>query len=790
MIISKIGQIDNNIYSKIGGKARGLDELARSGFNVPKGFVISDIETLGEDDKKALLKAFKQLKCQQVSVRSSASNEDGASFSMAGQYETCLYVTKDNFLESVQKCLDSLNSARAKKYSETLLENNEQSHMNIVVQEMIDPLYAGVLFTSHPLNRRHMLLECVEGIGENLVNGSKESQQFIYTKKGEDHFKNDYSKFNQKDIKKLVADGVKIYKHFVEEIDLEWAIGKNHKIYWLQKRPITTFASPTIKEFDSILQIDNHLVTSRNIGEMMPGAVTPLTITTSVLAIDYGMRWMLKYIGHIKHVDDLPDFNCSFSASNHLFIDLTSLHQMANSVAMCSAASTNLSITGESDIENPPYIGKKKCLFARIVNSVKFGVYIFSAKKAKKKQIKINEKLHINLYDEPIKLYTEIDKNLQSMNDVLSMHYINSSFSGAMNSVLIMMLGNEFDEKTKFQSFVAGLLKDIDGIESADILAKLNGIAKKLLEKYPNIKSLTADQFAEFMKNCTDEDIVKLVDEFLSVHGHRSIKEAELRSKSWKHDKASLYRYIYTVVTSYRETVKDEPFDMDKQLTQISEKLRGTIKWVGGQARKAVVAREFSKSQIIKTIDQFKNAYRTLAKQLVALNLLDDEDLIFFLGHDEIPFLIKGDKTLNDAAKARRDLFEKQMDIQFDDLIISYPHDLNEVEIEQKDTIQGVPVSKGTVTGPAHIVRSIEDANNLKEGEIMIAPFTDIGWSPYYSLVGGLVTEIGSALSHGAVVAREYNLPTIVNAKNATRLIKDGDIVTINGDDGIVKIIR
>lgn len=788
MIILNIGKVDEKLYSSIGGKAKGLDQLKKAGFNVPKGFIITDIDKLTKNDEKTLLKHFKKLNVKQVSVRSSASNEDGASFSAAGQYETCLYVTKDNFIESVNKCLSSLNSERAQKYNETLLENNNSNHMNIVVQEMIDPLYAGVLFTSHPLNRRHMLLECVEGIGENLVNGTKESTRFIYTKKGEDHHENDYSKFNEKDIKKLIKNAVSIYNHFIEEIDLEWAIDKKHKIYWLQKRPITTFAKPTIKEFDNILQIENQLVTSRNIGEMMPGAVTPLTITTSVLAIDYGMRRMLKYIGHIKHVDDLADYSCAFSASNHLFINLTTIHTMTNSVAMASAESTNLSIAGDSTIENPPFDGKKKCLLIRLINSVKFGVYIFSSKKAKRRQVKINKKFEIYPYEDMEKLYYAIDESKQTLFDVLSYHYICSSYSGAMNSALSIMLEKEFDEKSKFQAFMADLLKDIDGIESADILVKLGGIAKKLLEKEPNIKNLSMDDFTNYMLNLNDKEIKNMLDEFIIKHGHRSIKEAEIRSKSWKHDLTSLYHYIYTVVMSYKDSQTTIKFEMEPLLLMLKEKSRGAVKFLGKMARKAVVDREFSKSQIIKTIDKFKTAYMTLAKQLVKANLLEDEDLIYFLGHDEIIFLIKGDKTLNESAKIRRDLYKKQEEIQFENLIIGYPKDLNEVELDKTDVINGIPVSKGVVTGVAHIVKSIDDANELKEGEIMIAPFTDIGWSPYYSLIKGLVTEIGSTLSHGAVVAREYNLPTIVNAKNATRLISNGDIITLNGDEGIITI--
>ena len=87
-----------------------------------------------------------------------------------------------------------------------------------------------------------------------------------------------------------------------------------------------------------------------------------------------------------------------------------------------------------------------------------------------------------------------------------------------------------------------------------------------------------------------------------------------------------------------------------------------------------------------------------------------------------------------------------------------------------------------------HIVNSAEDANRLQKGEIMVAKFTDIGWTPYYSIVNGLVTEIGSALSHGAVVAREYNLPAIVNVKGATKVLKNGDHITMDATKGTIVI--
>lgn len=103
--------------------------------------------------------------------------------------------------------------------------------------------------------------------------------------------------------------------------------------------------------------------------------------------------------------------------------------------------------------------------------------------------------------------------------------------------------------------------------------------------------------------------------------------------------------------------------------------------------------------------------------------------------------------------------------------------------------LSGVPVSNGECEGVVRIVHSAEDANKLQKGEIMVARFTDIGWTPYYSVVNGLITEIGSSLSHGAVVAREYGLPTIVNVKGATKVLKDGDRIVMDASRGRISRI-
>ena len=199
-----------------------------------------------------------------------------------------------------------------------------------------------------------------------------------------------------------------------------------------------------------------------------------------------------------------------------------------------------------------------------------------------------------------------------------------------------------------------------------------------------------------------------------------------------------------------------------------------------------MVDREYTKSCLIKIIDLFKTQYVLLAKLLVDAKVLPDTDLIYFLTHKEIGRLIEGDASLVPLAGRRRKAYDIQKDLAFDDTYIGKPV-ADTFDLEASDgVLKGVPVSNGVCEGIVRIVNSADDANQLRKGEIMVAKFTDIGWTPYYSIVNGLITEIGSSLSHGAVVAREYGLPAIVNVKGATKHLKNGDHITMDASKGIV----
>ena len=208
-------------------------------------------------------------------------------------------------------------------------------------------------------------------------------------------------------------------------------------------------------------------------------------------------------------------------------------------------------------------------------------------------------------------------------------------------------------------------------------------------------------------------------------------------------------------------------------------------------ARQAVRSREETKSGLVAVTTRFKEAYRGLATLMVAEGLLPDADAVFFLTHDELGRLARGaDSGLVAAALARREAFAAQESYEFPDVFQGEPTRLD-LDLEAGDSdgvVRGAPVSRGRVTGVARIVRTIEEASALQRGEILIAPITDVGWTPYFSLIAGLVTDIGSAVSHGAVVAREYGLPAVVNTRIATRVFRTGDRIVLDGESGIVRL--
>lgn len=791
MNIYWLDQIPEDQLNHVGGKAKGLYQLIQARFAVAKGFVATDIKS--DEDMKELISFWHQSGLKNVAVRSSATLEDGIDFSSAGQYESYLNINSESaFLGAVHGCLASLNQPTIQKYRAFFAQG--QSDMNLVVQDMVDAKAAGVVFSMNPLTRdSRVVIEAVEGWGDALVSGMKQAKAYEIDRKNPDYDQEGILTSGQ--IKALYHGAITAEKAWNIPMDLEWAIDADDKIVWLQARPITTLNDPTIDELNTTYVVDDDVITNHNVGEMLPGAITPLTISTVVFAIDYGLRDMLVRIGMYKDLSEIPEELLISHYYGHLFFNMRYLYRISKAVTGARKENVDIGICGKLlNVEQKDDYPEKGKL-TKLINGIKYARYMMSTNKAIKHVDKLSKHVAFNTSSVEA-LYDSITDHIKYLNQTLSDHYITSSHSGSMSSAIYYILSEDIEDQDVVKAKLTSVLEDINDIESVDILRSLRKVARAMVADHPEVTKMNSEELVSYLEMAS-KDVKAELNAFLSKHGHRAIRESELRNVGWKDDMLGLMSYLQSVLQTKGIEKTKENKTSDQAIADVLAPYKGikrmALKYLIKQARNGCRNREFSKSRMILMVDQFKQAYRELAKMLVDKGALPEADLIYFLTHRELGDLIfHRDPIYVKKSGIRRRLIKEQAQLRFDHVYSGQPSPINvDTKLSEKGSmLQGTPLSRGKVVGVARVIESMEDAKLLKPGEIMVAGYTDIGWSPYYAVIGGLVTEVGSALSHGAVVAREYALPTVSNIEFATRKIQTGDTISIDGESGTVTIIE
>ncbi len=788
MKIYDLYDIPADAFESVGGKAKGLYELSQCGLTVAKGFVAVDIDS--EVALQAVVDYYEGSGLETVAVRSSASSEDGEVYSSAGQYTTILGAQgKAQVKQGIKRCLESLTRDVAESYTE-YFSDAKSDKMSVIVQEMVDADVSGVCFTQHGDDEGTVHIEAVEGLGENLVSGKMTAREYLIDK---------YNMQTQGDellnadmLRKIAEEACLASERMGFALDTEWAVLDN-ELYWLQARPITVTKEIDAFELDSTCIGENDVVTTCNIGEMMPGAVTPLTMSTSMYAIDHGVRRLMYESGTSKSIEEYPPESCFPHVGGTMFLNLNTMKNIADYVAMSDDTNLEIALCGRV-LEGLPEREKRKVSkLIRALNAIKYFKILFSTKKACRNIKQLAEGLDIPEGGTAKEQYDAIDANLYKNNDAFWYHYITSSQAGAMSAALYHTLVGEGETPEEANSIIAGVLENIENVESVDILKSLKKIAAEILKERPQAVGYDAEQLAEYLK-VSEGQSAYMLEHFIKRHGHRAIREAEMMSKSWHMDDVSLSGFLKSIMAA--GITENRPANVQEYINSILGRYKGgtgkALKFMIDQARKGVVNREFTKSYCIKLLDGFKVAYQRLGRLMLDEGMFPEEELVYFLKHDELGRLIDGERTLVKKAVARRRVFEEQKDLKFKEMNVGkpVPVKVDYSKLEASKVLSGSAISRGKVTGKARVISCVEDANKLEKGEIMVAAFTDIGWSPYYSVAGALVTEVGSVLSHGAVVAREYALPLVSNIAYATKLIKTGSVICVDGSKGEVAIIE
>jgi pyruvate,water dikinase len=721
-------------------------------------------------------------------VRSSAIGEDSGEASFAGQYETVLNVEGiDALRAAIEDCLRSLENARAIAYRDEKTGQSEVQ-MNIVVQQMVDARAAGVLFTVNPVNARRdqVVIDAVAGLGEALVSGHATPDHWLLSRSGsvlESEVQGSDPILSDPEVTLLLDGALRAEEQYEAPLDMEWAIDQSGELRWLQARPITQLPGDP-NELDTDPD-PNDVYTWCNIGEMMPGAVTPLTYSITGRGIDIGMQRAYRSVGvGVPPGDGIRYVGMYYG---HLFLNLTTLSEISADVAGSTKAQMCMALCGRdvAEVAEP----KRASLLRRAINGARYFGTLLAAAKHQRNLDALLASLKLPKLGTARQLYRTIDENLPNVWEAYELHLHSSASSGALSPILLGILAKGEEPAQKHHAAVAEMLAGAKDVESADIAEGVERVIDRLLQN-PDAEEtfLSADAEAALAWLCST-DAGDAGDEFgryLDRHGHRAVRELELRQKGWAVDPAPL---ITSLQSGLRARLQHGTPKRPQTRGAAAAEDHPFIRRLLPLAHAAIRSREYTKSGLVAVTTEFKHAYRALGSRMAEEGLLPDQDAVFFLTHQELGELLRGRPELADVAVSRRRVIDYQMPLHFPQIFRNRPAPLRLEPVEGQDgALIGKPVSRGAVTGRARVVETLEEAAALQAGEILIAPITDVGWTPYFSLIAGLATDVGSAVSHGAVVAREYGLPAVVNLRAATSRFQTGDLVTLDGDRGTLTL--
>lgn len=297
---------------------------------------------------------------------------------------------------------------------------------------------------------------------------------------------------------------------------------------------------------------------------------------------------------------------------------------------------------------------------------------------------------------------------------------------------------------------------------------------------------------------------------FLSLFGHRAADELNIVNPRWAEDPAPLMAVFKSYVVSPppggpADVPERQRATREAAMARVDALLRRrlidrVVPWKRlvlrsyiRQAQTFVPLREDPKFYLLKVMLPLRRCHLEIGARLMSLGILDQPEHVFYIDAEELESACtrpEPDRELRDRVRERLRAYE-----QWSHLPIPWALDAEKRPIEERPrersdgrVLRGLAASSGRVTALARVITDLRQADTMREGEILVAPFTDPGWTPLFPLSAAIVTDLGGLLSHGAVVAREYGVPAVVNTGVATSVIRTGDRITVDGSAGTVEI--
>ncbi|WP_428963107.1 rifamycin-inactivating phosphotransferase [Micromonospora fluostatini] len=857
-------EVDGTQVAVVGGKGAGLGVLSRiDGIRVPAGFCVTtdayrrimadapslddqldQLSRLGPDDREAVrtlsadirrsiegvavpdelaaavTRAHAQLgEGAAYAVRSSATAEDSPTASFAGQQDSYLNVVgRAALLAHLSRCWASLFTERAVTYRQRHGIDHRSVQMAVVVQRMVLPAAAGILFTADPVtgDRRVATVEASFGLGEALVAGLVNPDVFtvrdggivtrtIATKQRAvtalpaggtreeaiEPARQRQPALTDPQVVRLAQLGRRIEAHVGAPQDIEWCL-VDDDFQIVQSRPVTTlFPVPAVDDGE------NHVYLSVGHQQMMTDPMKPLGLSV----------WRLTALAPMHE------------AGGRLFVDVTPrlaspagraglLELMGRSDPLSRDALETILDRGDVVAPTPDEgpagppgrapggppapIETDPGIVTELIGRTRASVAALRRE--------IRTKHGPALFDFLLEAFEE---HRRALADPLSMQAIMAGMEATwwLNDNLWEWLGerNAADTLTlsapgNVTSEMGLALLDVADVirPYPEVVAFLHGVEDEtFLDALPDVPGGTEARAA--------------IGAYLDRYGMRCVGEIDITRPRWSERPSTLVPAILDNVRNFPPGAAARRFEQgrhaaEKKAQEVLARLRAlpdgeqkaqeTARMID-RVRTFIGYREYPKYGIVSRYLVYKEALLAEAERLVRGGVLREREDVFFLTVEEFHEVVRTYRVDDRLIDQRREAFRSYRALTPPRVLTSDGEAVNgsyRRDDVPAGALVGLAVSAGTVEGRARVFLDLAEAD-LEPGDILVTAYTDPSWTPLFVAVAGLVTEVGGLMTHGAVIAREYGLPAVVGVAQATRLIRDGQRIRLHGTDGYVEIL-
>ncbi|VTU00352.1 pyruvate phosphate dikinase : Pyruvate phosphate dikinase PEP/pyruvate-binding protein OS=Rhodopirellula sp. SWK7 GN=RRSWK_04808 PE=4 SV=1: PPDK_N: PEP-utilizers [Gemmataceae bacterium] len=803
----------------VGGKGLSLAKTASAGLPVPPGFVVTtqafrrlSQRGIGSDPdfKRSLLDAYEKLGGGPVAVRSSATAEDAADTSFAGQQETILGVVGDDRLvEAVERCWRSLFTERAVAYRKKQGIDDDAVAMAVVVQQLVPAEAAGVLFTRDPLDAsaETMLAEASWGLGEAVVSGRVQPDRFKIdratgavrekhlglksvrvTKDGEEHVPPaDQQRFclSDTEVSQLADLGRRVEAFYGDPRDVEWALAGG-TLYLLQARPITVASAAEREDARRAAIADvkrkaapNGTVWVRyNLSEVLPEP-TPMTwsVVRRLLAADGGFGAMNRDLG-AKPDPALGPLSA---------FDLVAGRPMANLSRMPRVQFTR------PPVEYPMGLFKsdpRRALDPKpVLNPLAGSGCLVGMLKLPGLMIQLNREKRVRT--ELAATFAEkFTKEVAPPFVAAARAALAQDWSkldppalvreiDAWTQKALIDFARDSLKPTVFADQAWGNLTDTLTPKLGEERARI-AVGELSLGASPPPDANLAKAIRELAAGTLDRTA------FLSQFGHRTTNEMELAQPRWSEVPDELSKLVKGGHSAASPGTADESrWEAVAAEAKLGGPARDQFKAAVERLRTYLGLREAGKNYLLL-------GYAVIRRALVELDRrFGLNGGIFYLTPGDFSDLLAGKDLSGPIAVARK---RRQAELSLEVPPVLFSDDLDAIgrplpEPAGGDKLDGVPLSAGVAEGPALVLTEPTAAPPGEGGYVLVCPTTDPAWVPLFVRAKALVMETGGVLSHGAIVAREFGLPAVAGLPGVTQRLKTGQTVRVDGGRGTVTVI-